>query len=56
MEQEGGELHLGTLTIKGTMVTKIRVPTEDYIFHVFYTYWSIGYQNYILNVIYGIGY
>jgi hypothetical protein len=38
------------------MVTKVGVLTKDYIFHMSYMYWSIEYQNYILNVIYGIGY
>jgi len=41
---------------KGTMVTKVGVLTKDYIFHMSYMYWSIKYQNCILNVIFGIGY
>jgi len=39
---------------KGTMVTKVGVLTKDYIFHVSYMYWSIKYQNCILNVIFGL--
>jgi hypothetical protein len=47
---------LGKNTIKGAMVTKVGVLTMDYILHVFYMYWFIKYQNYILNVIFGTGY
>jgi hypothetical protein len=42
---------LGKNTVKGTMVTKVGVFTKDYILHLSYMYWSIKYQNYILNVI-----
>ncbi len=44
------------IQLKGTTVTKVRVLTKDYILHVSYMYWSIKYQNYILNVIYGTRY
>ncbi len=47
---------LGKNTVKRTMVTKVGVLTKDYILHVSYMYWSIKYQNYILNVILGIQY
>ncbi len=47
---------LGKNTIKRTMATKVKVLTKDYILHVSYMYWSIKYQNYILNVIYKAGY
>jgi hypothetical protein len=47
---------LGKNKVKGAMATKVRVLTRDYILHVCYMYWSIKYQNYILNVIFGSGY
>jgi hypothetical protein len=47
---------MGKNTIKGTTTTKVRIFTKDCILHMSYMYWFIKYQNYILNVIYGIGY
>jgi hypothetical protein len=47
---------MGKNTIKGTMVTKVGILIEDYILHMSYMYWSIKYQNYISNVIYGTRY
>jgi len=38
----------GENTVKGTMATKVKVLTKDYILHVSYMYWFIKYQNYIL--------
>jgi hypothetical protein len=43
--------HIGKNTIKRTMVTKVGILTKDCISNVSYMYWSIKYQNYILNVI-----
>jgi hypothetical protein len=48
--------HMGKNIVKGTMVTKVGVLTKDYILHMSYMYWSIKYQNCILNVIFRIGY
>jgi hypothetical protein len=48
--------HMGKNRVKGTMVTKVGVLTKDYILHMSYMYWSIKYQNCILNVIFRIGY
>jgi hypothetical protein len=47
---------MGMSTIKGTTATKVAVLTKDFILHMFYMYWSIKYQNCILNVISTIGY
>jgi hypothetical protein len=42
----------GKNTVKGTMATKVGILTKDFILHMSYMYWSIKYQNYILNVIF----
>jgi hypothetical protein len=47
---------LGKNLVKRTMVTKVKVLTKECILHVSYMYWSIKYQNYILNVISRTGY
>jgi hypothetical protein len=47
---------MGKNTIKGTTMTKVRIFIKDCILHVSYMYWSIKYQNCILNVISGTGY
>jgi hypothetical protein len=47
---------LGKNIVKGAMATKVGILTKDYILHLSYMYWFIKYQNYILNVIFGIGY
>jgi len=47
---------LGKNIVKATMMTKVEVLTKDYILHMSYMYWSIKYQNCILNVIYGTRY
>ncbi len=46
----------GKNIIKRTIATKVVVFTKNCILHVYYMYWSIKYKNYILNVIFGIGY
>jgi hypothetical protein len=38
------------------MAAKVKIFTKDCILHVFYMYCFIKYQNYILNVIFGIKY
>jgi hypothetical protein len=47
---------VGKNTVKGTTMTKVGVLTKDCILHVSYMYWSIKYQNCILNVIFGTRY
>jgi hypothetical protein len=47
---------LGKNPLKRTMAMKVGVLTKDYILHMPYMYWSIKYQKYILNVIFGVGY
>jgi hypothetical protein len=47
-------IYVGKNTVKGTTVIKVEVFTMDCILHVSYMYWSIKYQNYILNVILGL--
>ncbi len=43
-------------TMKGTTTIEVKALTKDCILHVSYMYWSIKYQNYILNVISKAGY
>jgi hypothetical protein len=46
----------GKSIVRGITMTKVRVLNKGCILHVSYMYWSIKYQNYILNVIFGIGF
>jgi hypothetical protein len=56
MYHDGNKVMVGNHDLKGTMVTKVKVLTEVYILHMSYMYWSIKYQNYVLNVISRTGY
>jgi hypothetical protein len=40
-------------TLKGAIGTKVNDLTKYYILHLACMYWSIKYQNYIFNVIFG---
>jgi hypothetical protein len=47
---------VGPFIVKGATKAKVGVITKDYILHISCMYWSIKYQNYILNIFFGTKY
>ncbi len=47
---------MGPFIVKGATKAKVGVITKDYILHISCMYWSIKYQNYILNIFFGTKY